>query len=189
MKWVFPGAYQAGNSSAFALFTPLGSLDERRVRFPSAWRGGLRYGNDRIEPPLMDLAGPIADKGIQAVPFLVGKLTPKADDLTVITAVDPFRWSGEWICGRPSLEWRPNRALYARNRALVYNAADRIRLDDAELRYDTQLRADRSLFFVATGAVRQLGDDRRWKHTPVSIHVAPRRIERHQSPEDLPVGC
>src|ERR1039458_2837830 len=82
-----------------------------------------------------------------------------------ITAVHPFRCSGEWICGRPSSEWRPNRAHYARNRALVYNAADRIPLDDAELRYDTQLHSDRSLFFVATGAVRQPGDDRRWKQT------------------------
>jgi hypothetical protein len=31
----------------------------------------------------MGLAKPIAEKGIEAVPFLVGKLTPGADDLTV----------------------------------------------------------------------------------------------------------
>jgi hypothetical protein len=43
----------------------------------------FRYGNDRIEPPLMALAEPIAEKGIEAIPFLVGKLAPKADDLTV----------------------------------------------------------------------------------------------------------
>src|SRR5207302_9930268 len=106
-----------------------------------------------------------------------------------ITAVHPFRWTGGWICERPSLEWNLIRAHYAGNRALLYNAADRIRLDDAELSHDTQLHSDRSLFCVAAGAVRQPRDHRRWKHTPLSIHVASRRIERHQSPEDLPVGC
>ena len=43
----------------------------------------FRYGNDHIEPPLMDLAGPIAEKGQAVVPFLLGKLDPNADDMTV----------------------------------------------------------------------------------------------------------
>jgi hypothetical protein len=42
-----------------------------------------RYGNDCIEPPLMDLAEPIAERGATAVPFLLAKLDLKADDMTV----------------------------------------------------------------------------------------------------------
>ncbi len=42
-----------------------------------------RYGNDCVEPPLMDLAEPIAEKGAAVAPFLLAKLDPKADDTTV----------------------------------------------------------------------------------------------------------
>jgi hypothetical protein len=42
-----------------------------------------RYGNDCIEPPLMDLAEPIAERGATAVPFLLAKLDPKADDMSI----------------------------------------------------------------------------------------------------------
>lgn len=42
----------------------------------------FRYGNDRIEPPVMELAEPIAERGSAAVPFLLGQLN-SSDDLTV----------------------------------------------------------------------------------------------------------
>ena len=47
----------------------------------------FRYGNDKIEPPLMDLAIPIAERGRKAVPFLMDRLNAKADDETVIDVV------------------------------------------------------------------------------------------------------
>src|SRR5947208_2525812 len=40
----------------------------------------FRYANDKMEPPLMDLAAPIAERGSSAVPFLVEQL--KGDDVT-----------------------------------------------------------------------------------------------------------
>jgi hypothetical protein len=43
----------------------------------------FRFGNDKIEPPLMDLAEPISDRGNAAVPFLIGQLNANPDDLTV----------------------------------------------------------------------------------------------------------
>jgi len=43
----------------------------------------FRYGNDRIEPPVMELAEPIAAKGKTAVPFLRAQLQRAKDDLTV----------------------------------------------------------------------------------------------------------
>jgi hypothetical protein len=43
----------------------------------------FRYGNDKIEPPLMDLADPIAERGETAISFLVDQLNSSADDLTV----------------------------------------------------------------------------------------------------------
>jgi hypothetical protein len=42
----------------------------------------FRYGNDQIEPPVMELAEPIAERGETAVPFLVSQLS-SGDDLTV----------------------------------------------------------------------------------------------------------
>ena len=43
----------------------------------------FRYGNDHIEPPAMELALPIAERGESAVRFLTDQLTTSADDLTV----------------------------------------------------------------------------------------------------------
>jgi len=43
----------------------------------------FRYGNDKIEPPQLGLADPIAERGEAAVPFLISKLGPNADDLTI----------------------------------------------------------------------------------------------------------
>ena len=43
----------------------------------------FRYGNDRIEPPLMGLADPIAERGAAAIPFLLRQLDSKADDLAI----------------------------------------------------------------------------------------------------------
>ena len=43
----------------------------------------FRYGNDRIEPPALELANPIAERGAQAVPFLFSKLNSERDDIDV----------------------------------------------------------------------------------------------------------
>jgi hypothetical protein len=43
----------------------------------------FRYGNDEMEPPLMELADPIAEKGSAAVPFLVDQLNAKPDDIAI----------------------------------------------------------------------------------------------------------
>ena len=43
----------------------------------------FRYGNDMKEPPLMDLANPIAERGATAVPFLLDQLNSKPDDITL----------------------------------------------------------------------------------------------------------
>jgi hypothetical protein len=43
----------------------------------------FRYGNDKIEPPLMGLARPIAERGKTVIPFLLEKLDQNRDDLTV----------------------------------------------------------------------------------------------------------
>ena len=51
------------------------SLDEQYRIF--------RYGMDKIEPPAMGLARPIAERGADAVPFLVNKLNADAGDIAV----------------------------------------------------------------------------------------------------------
>ena len=43
----------------------------------------FRYGIDVKEPPAMELAGPIAERGASAVPFLVDQLKAGADDIAV----------------------------------------------------------------------------------------------------------
>jgi hypothetical protein len=43
----------------------------------------FRYGNDVKEPPGMELAGPIAERGASAVPFLVDQLKASTDDIAV----------------------------------------------------------------------------------------------------------
>jgi hypothetical protein len=43
----------------------------------------FRYGNDVKEPPAMELAGPIAERGASAVPFLADQLKASADDIAV----------------------------------------------------------------------------------------------------------
>ena len=45
----------------------------------------FRYGNDVVEPPLLNLARPIAERGIAAVPFLLKKLNSKSDDEVMLT--------------------------------------------------------------------------------------------------------
>jgi len=42
-----------------------------------------RYGHDKIEPPVLELADPIAQKGKAAVPFLKHKLESEQEDLAV----------------------------------------------------------------------------------------------------------
>jgi hypothetical protein len=43
----------------------------------------FRYGNDAVEPPVMALADPIAERGAAAVPFLMSQLNANADDIAV----------------------------------------------------------------------------------------------------------
>ena len=43
----------------------------------------FRYGNDVVEPPLLGLARPIAERGATAIPFLIRQLNAEPDDTTV----------------------------------------------------------------------------------------------------------
>jgi len=43
----------------------------------------FRYGNDRIEPPAIGLAFPIAERGASAVPFIMDQLKVSSDDIAV----------------------------------------------------------------------------------------------------------
>lgn len=43
----------------------------------------FRYGSDRKEPPAMELANPIAERGASAVPFLMEQLNASAEDIAV----------------------------------------------------------------------------------------------------------
>jgi hypothetical protein len=43
----------------------------------------FRYGNDVVEPPLMELAVPIAERGATAIPFLTAQLNTDSDDFAV----------------------------------------------------------------------------------------------------------
>lgn len=40
----------------------------------------FRYGNDYVEPPIMDLADPIAERGAAAIPFLLYQLRVENND-------------------------------------------------------------------------------------------------------------
>ena len=42
----------------------------------------FRYGNDVVEPPLTDLANPIAERGAESVPFLLNRLDSESDDIS-----------------------------------------------------------------------------------------------------------
>jgi len=53
----------------------------RHYALPDQYRI-FRYGNDQIEPPVIELARPIAERGSTAVPFLRGQLANSTDDLT-----------------------------------------------------------------------------------------------------------
>jgi hypothetical protein len=63
---------------------PLANRVERLRQYSIADQYKIfRYGNDRMEPPLMDLADPIAERGATAVPFLLDQLNSKPDDITL----------------------------------------------------------------------------------------------------------
>ena len=63
---------------------PLANRVERLRQYPLADQYKIfRYGNDRKEPPFMDLANPIAERGATAVPFLLDQLNSKSDDITL----------------------------------------------------------------------------------------------------------
>jgi hypothetical protein len=63
---------------------PLSNRVERLRQYSLANQYKIfRYGNDVKEPPLMDLAFPIAERGATAVPFLLNQLNSSPDDLTL----------------------------------------------------------------------------------------------------------
>ena len=43
----------------------------------------FRYGNDRLEPPWSGLAMPIAERGVEALPFIMKQLDSDRSDLTL----------------------------------------------------------------------------------------------------------
>jgi hypothetical protein len=64
--------------------TPIASRVEHFRRYSLADQYKIfRYGMDRIEPPYMGLAEPIAERGAAAMPFLLDRLNSKPDDITV----------------------------------------------------------------------------------------------------------
>lgn len=63
---------------------PLANRVERLRSYPLADQYKIfRYGNDRKEPPFMDLADPIAEQGAKAVPFLLDQLNSESHDIAV----------------------------------------------------------------------------------------------------------
>ena len=63
---------------------PLATRVERLRQYPLADPYKIfRYGNDKKEPPLMDLAIPIAERGRTAIPFLLTQLDSQADNITI----------------------------------------------------------------------------------------------------------
>lgn len=63
---------------------PLANRVERLRQYPLADQYKIfRYGMDIKEPPFMDLADPIAERGATAVPFLLDQINSKADDITL----------------------------------------------------------------------------------------------------------
>lgn len=63
---------------------PLGTRLERIKHYclPDQYRI-YRYAHDEMEPPLLDMAVPIAEKGATAIPFLTEQLKTDKDDLAV----------------------------------------------------------------------------------------------------------
>jgi hypothetical protein len=63
---------------------PAGDRVERLRQYSLADQYKIfRYGNDAKEPPAMELAGPIAERGAAAVPFLTDRLNASDGDITV----------------------------------------------------------------------------------------------------------
>ena len=68
----------------FILANPAATRNERLRQYSLEDQYRIfRYG-DHLEPPLMGLAEPIAERGASAIPFLLAKLNTKHDDSTVI---------------------------------------------------------------------------------------------------------
>ena len=43
----------------------------------------FRYGNDRIEPPRSQLARPIAERGVEAIPFIMKQIDSDRSDIAL----------------------------------------------------------------------------------------------------------
>jgi hypothetical protein len=63
---------------------PLGTRLERIKHYslPDQYKI-YRYAHDKLEPPLLDMADPIAEKGATTIPFLTEQLKTDKDDLAV----------------------------------------------------------------------------------------------------------
>jgi len=51
----------------------------------------FRYGNDKVEPPMLELAIPLARRGARIVPFLSEQLEISHDDEAVVDILSVFR--------------------------------------------------------------------------------------------------
>jgi hypothetical protein len=80
----------------------------------------FRYGNDRFEPPLIGLARPIAERGKDAVPFLLKELDTSTDDVAVRDILLVF----ETMMSIQSYDVRSDSALMARLRSRVQSMKD-----------------------------------------------------------------
>lgn len=63
---------------------PSNELEQKFSEYPLEEQFRLfRYGNDKLEPPYVELADPIAKRGNEAVPFLLTKLESETDELGI----------------------------------------------------------------------------------------------------------
>lgn len=78
------GCQHPSMEESFFFKNPVGNRHERLRQYSLEDQYNIfRYGNDRIEPPVMGLADPIAERGATSVPFLLDQLNSKSDDMTV----------------------------------------------------------------------------------------------------------
>jgi hypothetical protein len=71
---------------------PIKTDRERLRQYPLPEQYKLfRYGNDVIHPPLIHLADPIAERGKEAVPFLLDRLAEDSSDLAIRDSIQIFK--------------------------------------------------------------------------------------------------
>jgi hypothetical protein len=77
----FEEKFFSNNQNTVAHMRPL-SLEEQYELF--------RYGYDKMEPPAIETVDPIAERGAQAVPFLLEQLRVTPDEITTTDIVIVF---------------------------------------------------------------------------------------------------